>query len=128
MTLKGYLITMMIATIICWSVWTFILFTVNPEITNWVGFFLFYLSLFLALIGTAAIVGFLIRFALLKQELAFRLVTEAFRQSFLLAALIVISLLLLSYNLFSWLNLLLLVLGLSVLELFLISYQRKEIK
>jgi hypothetical protein len=89
---------------------------------------LFYLSLFLALTGTAALLGFIIRFAFLKQKLVFRIVAEAFRQSFLFASLFVISLLLLANNLFSWLNLLLLVLGLSVLEFFLISYQRKEAK
>ena len=117
---------MSMATAICWGIWSFILFSVNPEITNWVGFLLFYVSLFLAVTGTAALLGFIVRFALLKQELEFRLVAEAFRQSFLFAILMVASLLLLSHNLFSWLNLLLLVLGLSVLEYFLISYRRKE--
>lgn len=127
MTLQSYLILMSLTTIICWSAWVFVIFMIDPSITNWIGFLLFYSSLFLALTGIAAIIGFIIRFVALKQELAFRSVKEAFRQSFLFAALIVVSLILLSQNLFSWLNLLLLVVGLSVLEFFLISYGKNNI-
>ncbi len=99
----------------------FVLWTVNPDITNWLGFLLFYFSLFFALSGTAAIVGFLIRFIGLKRELVFNSVKSAFRQSFLFAFFIVAILYLLSHNLFSWLNLFLLIIGLSLLEYFLIS-------
>ncbi len=122
MTLKKYLITMIIASVFSWGAWFWVVFNINPEITNWIGFALFYVSLFLAIIGTSAILGFVIRFAVLKQDLAFRVVKEAFRQSFLFATLIIVSLVLLSHNLFTWLNLLFLVLSLSILEFFLLSY------
>ncbi len=92
------------------------------------GFSLFYLSLFLSLVGTASIAGFIIRFIALKRELVFNSVKEAFRQSFLFAIFIVAILLLLSQNLFSWLNLILLVVGLSMLEFFLISYNKPRLK
>lgn len=121
MTLKAYLILMIIATLICWIAFGFILWTVNPEVTNTIGFLLFYLSLFLAASGTAAIIGFVVRFVGLKRELVFNSVKQAFRQSFLFAFLIVSALFLLSKDLFSWGNLFLLVLGLSILEYFLIS-------
>jgi hypothetical protein len=122
MTLKSYLIIMSIMTAICWLAFSFIVFTVDPEVTNWIGFLLFYISLFMAITGTAALIGFVVRFIALKQKLAFRLVKEAFRQSFLFACLAVVSLLLLSQNIFTWLNLLFLVVSLSILEFFLISY------
>jgi hypothetical protein len=125
MTLKSYIIIMSIMAFVCWLAWGFIIWTVDPVVTNWVGFLLFYLSLFLSLTGTAAIAGFIIRFVAFKQVLAFRLVKEAFRQSFLLAALVVVSLYLLSQNLFTWMNLIFLVLGLSVLEFFLINYETR---
>jgi len=124
MTLRAYLIAMMLATVICWTVFAFIIFSINPFATNWIGFSLFYLSLFLSLVGTSALVGFLIRFVWLHKVLAFHSVSEAFRQSFLFSALIVIGLLLLSKNMFTWLNALLLAAGLSVLEFFLISYKK----
>jgi len=125
MTLKQYLTTMLIVTITCWLIWIFIVWTINPKVTNWIGFLLFYMSLFLALTGTAAIVGFAIRFVVMKKELAYRLVKEAFRQSFLFSGLIIISLMLLSKGWFSWFNLILLIIGLSALEYFLLSYQKK---
>lgn len=115
---------MFLATLICWSAWAVVINSVNPETTNGVGFALFYTSLFLAIVGTAAIVGFIIRFAALRQELVFRHVAVAFRQSFLLAALIVGALLLQSYRLLSWQNALYLVIAVTVLEFFLVSYRR----
>lgn len=128
MTLKAYLIWMFAATVICWGIFSFVVFTINPEITNWLGFFLFYLSLFLSVCGTAAIIGFVVRFVALKRELVFRSVVIAFRQSFLFASLITAVLFLLSKNLFTWINLFLLVIGLTVLEYFLISYKARNIK
>lgn len=124
MTLSAYLVAMIFATVVCWFSFGFIIITVNPEATTRLGFFLFYISLFLSLVGTAAVAGFLVRFMGLKQELAFRAVRDAFRQSFLFAGAVVTILFLLSKNLFSWLNLILLVVGLSVLEFFLISYKK----
>jgi hypothetical protein len=124
MTLSRYLKMMITTTLFCWLCWVYILFTIDPEITNWIGFSLFYSSLFFSLIGTAAIIGFLIRFAVLHQELAFRAVKESFRQSFLFSFLITASLFLSSVNLFTWLNLGLLVVGLSALEFLLLSFTK----
>jgi len=122
MTLRAYLSIMAIATLICWGVFVFILRTVDPTTTNWLGFTLFYLSLFLSLSGTAAIIGFLIRFVELKRELVPFSVKTAFRQSFLFAFSILAILFLSAHNWFTWLNLFLLVVGLSLLEFFLINH------
>lgn len=124
MTLKVYLTIMILATLICWSAFAFILWTVSPDITNWLGFTLFYLSFFLSLAGTAAIIGFLARFVGFKRKLIFRSVKDAFRQSFLFSFLIIAILFLLSKDLFSWANVFFLIVGLSVLEFFLISYNK----
>ncbi|MFP4514702.1 MAG: hypothetical protein ACLFNO_01715 [Parcubacteria group bacterium] len=126
MTLKNYLTLMIIATLACWGAFIFILNTVNPEITNWLGFVLFYSSLFLAVSGLSAIVGFLVRFWLLKQKLAFYSVNSAFRQSFLFALLIISVLLLLANDLFTILNVLLLVIIITLIEFFLISHRKKN--
>lgn len=126
MKLKTYLITMGILTVVCWAIWGYILIIVDPNTTNWIGITLFYVSLFLALVGTTAILGFFIRFVALKQAVAFRAVIQAFRQSFLFALLIIISLFLLSKGLFSWLNLLFLIIGLCILEIFMLSYNKNS--
>jgi len=126
MTLKKYLIIMTLATLACWGLFSVVVAGIDPNTTNWIGFSFFYLSLFLALWGTSAVLGFFVRFVLLHQNLAFRAVGDAFRQSFFFSTLIVSSLGLLSRDLFTWLNILLLVLILSFIELFLLGTVAKS--
>ncbi len=113
-------------TVVCWGIFAFVAGLVDPNATNWLGFTLFYLSFFLALSGTAAIIGFLIRFVALKKELVFNLVKVAFRQSFLFSLFVILLLILKSQNLFTWLNLSLLVIIFAIFELFLISYKKSR--
>jgi hypothetical protein len=127
MTLKNYLLLMISTTLVCWGIFAGVVMNVNPNATNWPGFVLFYVSLFLALLGTSAILGFLLRFAVFRQELAFRAVSEAFRQSFLFAFLAIAALFLLANHLFTWLNIALLVAALALIEFFLIAYERSKI-
>jgi len=122
MSLRLYLFTMSAMTALCAYVFGYIVFTVDPETTNNTGLALFYLSLLLLIIGAAAIIGFVIRFVIFRRELIIEQVKIAFRQSFFFAGFIVAVLFLLSRNLLSWLNLSILIIGLSVLEFFLLSY------
>lgn len=117
---------MSVLTAACWGLFVFVASLVDPQATNWIGFFLFYLALFAALSGTIFLVGFVIRFVALRKELAFNLVRNAFRQSFLLALFIIILLVLKSQGLFTWLNMSLLVVIFAVLELFLTSYKKSR--
>jgi len=126
MTLKKYLWVMSALTAVCWGIFLFVAGLVDPTATNWLGFLLFYLALFVSLSGTIALIGFLFRFVIMKKELAFNSVKVAFRQSFLFSLFIVILLVLKAAALFNWLNLLLLVVILSILELFLISYKNSR--
>lgn len=126
MTLKSYLLSMSVLTAFCWGIFIFVAGLVNPELTNWLGFLLFYLSLFAALSGTIFLLGFIFRFVALKKELAFNLVRNAFRQAFLLALFIVIILVLKAQDLFTWLNLSLLVFIFAVLELFVSGYKKNR--
>jgi len=126
MTLKKYLITMTLATMVCWGIFLTIISAIDPSLTNWIGFSFSYLSLFLSLWGTSAVLGFFVRFVILHQNLAFRAVGDAFRQSFFFSTLIVLSLVLISHNLLTWLNLALLILILSFIELFLLGTVSKS--
>ncbi|MDD2681026.1 MAG: hypothetical protein PHE20_02895 [Patescibacteria group bacterium] len=128
MTLRNYLWVMGVMTLLCWGIFALMLNLIDPTSTNWLGFMLFYVSLFLALSGSAALIGFIIRFGALKRDLVFYAVSTAFRQSFLFALFIVISLFLLSNNLFTWLNVALLLIIFAILELFVASYKKNRIK
>jgi len=124
MTLKKYLMLTALATAICWTIFLFISSVINPELTNTLGFFLFYLSLFMAISGTASLIGFLIRFVALRHELAFYAVKIAYRQSFMFALFIIAILMLLSQGLFTWLNLFMLIAVFVIAETFMIHSQK----
>lgn len=130
MNLKKYLVTMSIITIILWVLFIFITNIIDPEITNWIGFLLFYISLFFALSGAATVFGLLIRsrFKFLKRRMTFYYVKIAFRQSFLFAFLIISVLFLSSKNLLTWFNLFLLIIIISILEFFLSNYKQHRIQ
>lgn len=124
MTLKKYLSTMLLLVFIAWFLWALVINAIDPFETNWIGVSLFYGTLFLALLGSASILGFLVRFVALRQKLAFRVVSDAFRQSFFFSFFLLAILFLLANGFFSWLNLVFLISGLSVLEFFLISVRK----
>ena len=126
MSLRLYLFIMSIMTALCACIFGYIIFMVDPETTNGTGFFLFYLSLLLLIVGATAIIGFVIRFVVFRRELVINTVKIAFRQSFIFAAFSAAVLFLLSRNLLSWLNLSILIIGLSALEFFLLSYGKAK--
>ncbi|MBI2459374.1 MAG: hypothetical protein HYV53_02350 [Parcubacteria group bacterium] len=127
MSLRLYLFIMSAMTAVCAYVFGYIIFTVDPETTNGVGWFLFYSSLFLSIAGAAAIFGFVIRFVIFRHEFIINTVKTAFRQSFFFAGFMAAVLFLLSRNLLSWLNLIILIIGLSALEFFLLSYNKNKL-
>ena len=126
MTLKSYILVMSFLTAICWGIFIFVASIINPFATNWLGFLLFYISLFIALSGLSTLLGFLIRFVILKKGLAFNLVKLSFRQSFLFSLFLILALFLQANNFLNGLNLIFLILGFSVLELFLISSKKNR--
>lgn len=58
MSLRYYLATMFLATTLCWLSWVYVLLNVDPFETSWVGYGFFFLSLFLASVGTWSILLF----------------------------------------------------------------------
>lgn len=125
MTLRVYLLVMTIATIIFWLALGLIVVNTDPTTAAPTELGLFYTVLVFAVTGTGAILGFLVRFLALKQEMLTHSVVIAFRQALLGAVLVVGVLFLFSQQLFSWLNLGLLLLSLSALEFFLLSYHKE---
>ncbi len=128
MTLRAYLMLMTIATLAFWLAFGGVIISVDPLTADALGLSLFYLTLLFALTGTGAILGFTVRFLALKQELVARSVLVAFRQALLAAILITAVLFLFSRQLFSWLNLGLLILALTAFEFFLLSYESDHLK
>ena len=69
------------------------------------GVLAFYFSLFLSVVGTFSVLGFLVRRAILKDdEAVFKHVRHTFRQSIFIASVITIVLILLSKQMLFWWN------------------------
>lgn len=116
MSLKKYLILMTIACILCWGGWSLVLFLVNPFSAGWIGIVLFYTALFLGLASLFSIVGFVVRFVIIKHEFAYKHVRTAFRQGLMFSLLVVGALFLQAEKLLVWWNLILMIVLLGVIE------------
>ncbi|MFZ6036243.1 MAG: hypothetical protein ACOYUK_03820 [Patescibacteria group bacterium] len=121
MSLKKYLIIMTSATLVSWTAWLFVFFFINPDEAGVVGFALFYLSLFFALVGTFSLFGFFVRVWFTKEQVIFRHLGVATRQSFFFAILLVGALVLLGADVLRWWTIVLLVMFMTLLEFFFIS-------
>jgi len=121
MSLKNYLLAMTGASLLSWAIFAFILNFTSPETNSWVIFSLFYFALFLSLSGLFTIIGFIVRQKIFHKSLAFYSLKSSSRQSFLFSFLVIAILFMLAQNLFSWLNISLLIIILSIIEYILIN-------
>ena len=125
MNLKQLIITVLLATTICWGIWCLIVFQIDPADAGYLGFFLFYVSIFFSLLGTFFLITFAVRKITNKLAMEYRIVSMSFRQSFFFALTGVSVLFLQSKGLLTWWNILLLVLSLGILEFFFLSFKRQ---
>lgn len=121
MSLRKYLITMTVITLVCWIAWLIVLFYLDPEQTGLMGFLFFYVSLFFALIGTFSLLGFFVRVWFSKEQVIFRHLGVATRQSLWFSLLLIGTLLLQGAGFIRWWNVLLLIIFLTILEFFFLS-------
>ena len=84
-SLKAYLFGIFMATVLSWAAFVLIIFNVNPYSTSRWILFLFFLCLFLALVGTITLIGFYLRFWFSKKEIGFAHIGPSIRQAILLS-------------------------------------------
>ena len=104
---------MTVITLVCWIAWLIVLFYLDPEQTGLMGFLFFYVSLFFALIGTFSLLGFFARVWFSKEQVIFRHLGIATRQSLWFSMLLVGTLLLQGSGFIRWWNVLLLIIFLN---------------
>lgn len=121
MALKHYLTLMIFGTAACWVTWLVALFRIDPFVSGFIGQASFFLSFFLALLGSFSILGFLFRRAFSKDAVAFHHVGISMRQGLFFALIVVGSLLLRGTGLFTWWSIAFLLGGLTVLEFFFLT-------
>ena len=127
MSLKQYLLYMTTATIVAYIVFLSVIYYFDPFVAGNVAVGFFYASLWLALVGTFSIIGFILRHFFTHSKMAFREVLISFRQGIWLALLIIVSLMLKHAGIFSILSVALLILALAVLEVFFINNSIKRL-
>lgn len=117
MTLRQYLTLMSLGTALCWLIWFFIVWRTDPFMADAAVFLIFYASLFLALLGTFSVLGFIVRGLILQNDdLVFRHVKRTFRQSVIVSGILVFALFLWQKHLLTWWNALLLLVFFGILE------------
>lgn len=127
MTYKQYLTVMIFGNLVSWFAFGFVLFRINPYTSGHMGHIFFYISLYLAICGTLAVLGFIVRIYLTRDKVISRQAGVAFRQAVLFASLPVGGLILQSRNLFTWWNTIVFIGALTVIELFFISISTRRI-
>jgi hypothetical protein len=126
MTLGKYLFLMALATLLCWGALALVVFFVDPESSGNFGILIFFLAVFFAITGTAALLGFLLRHFFQPHEFAAFKVKNSFRQGIWLGLIVVITLYLFSQDLAAWWNLLILILFFSALEIFFVGLRKEK--
>lgn len=121
--MKRYLLLAAFGTIICWAAWALVLFYIDPFISGFIGLTSFYLTLFLALLGTFSLLGFLFRRTFLRDRIAYHHIGVSVRQGLFFSLVVVGGLLLRGTGLYTWWNLAFLVAGFTVLEFFFLSHE-----
>ncbi|MDP3964811.1 MAG: hypothetical protein Q8Q20_04130 [bacterium] len=121
MSLKKFLVIMTVVTLVCWIGWITVVFYIDPDSGGFLGLSLFYLSLFLAITGTFALLGFFFRVWFSHNEKVFEHVGIAFRQSILFSILIVGALVLQGVRILTWWNVILFIFAVGLLELFFLT-------
>ena len=125
MTLKQYLLVMLLGTLGAWGAWLMVVFYLGASAAGTMGFIFFYLSLLVAVVGSTTLVGFGLRHWLHRDEGVFRQVAISFRQGVLLGIVVLLALMLQAEKLLTWWNFGILLLALTIVEFFFLSIRRE---
>jgi Na+/melibiose symporter-like transporter len=123
MSLLRFLLVLGIGTLMSWGSWWLVVSMMSPTTDGGVALLLFYSSFWLAMFGTATLIGFFIRYWLEKDHVLFRQIGIAFRHGTIVSSGVTLALLLQSRRLLNiWAIVALLALAV-VIELFFLAGQ-----
>jgi len=115
-----------IGTLTAWLSWLMIIFYFDPEKIGFLSFGLFYLALFLWLSGLIFLAVNFFKKIFFKNQLLYYRVRNSSRHAIFFTVLIMSWIFLKSQGLLRWWNILILIVMLTLLEFFFISYQRQQ--
>lgn len=124
-----YILFMTFATLLSWVAWAVVLWSMNPEETGPGGFLIFYVTLFMGLLGTLTLFGVTYRVMFLgRRDVVSREVRISFRHAIALSAMAVAALALSAQGLLRWWIAAILIAVVSVIEyLFLVKEEARRV-
>lgn len=102
MTVRLFISGSMLTAISAWSIWALIINFLDPQRAGGIGFFLFFLSLFLAVASTTSLIGYAFRRIITPEQLATYAVRPALRQGIMLGIFLDLLLILQLVRLYKW--------------------------
>lgn len=127
MTIRAYLLGMILSTVICFAAWSLVLIYMEPGFYGLLSFILFYFTLFSALAGVFTIIGFAVRAMRARNDnRLFPLVSRSFRQGFLFSIILLASLILQSQRMLDIINILAVVIAVSLIEIYFLHRYERE--
>jgi Ca2+/Na+ antiporter len=124
MTVRTFIIGSVIGAIIGCGMWLLVVTQLKPDQASWLGFTLFFLSLFLALASISGLLGYLVRRLVTAREFGPYTVRTSLRQGIMLGIFFVTLLLLQLMRIYQWWIAIILIVLCASFELVFLSYDK----
>lgn len=126
MTVRVFTLGAAATAVLAWAVWLVVLSWLDPVQAGWIGFLLFFLSLFLAVAGSAGLIGYGVRRIINPGQHPTYSVRPALRQGILLGLFLDLLLALQLLRLLRWWIAFILIVLLLSTELVFLSYDQRR--
>lgn len=127
MNIKAYNLVLLLATLLAWLGFFIIITSFDPTEGSWLVYAMFYGTLFLSILGTLSLLGFLFRSLFFGKRVRPRiLVTESFRQAIIFALVLIVALMLQASRVLNWWNMVLLITLATVVEFVILVFRQND--
>ena len=127
MSIKVYNLVMLLATLLAWLGFFIIIRSFDPTDGSWLVYTMFYSLLFLSILGTLSLLGFLTRNLLVRKKVRPRLMAaESFRQGIIFSAVLIVALMLQAGRVLTWWNIALLIILATVIEFVILIFRQND--
>ena len=118
---------MVLATVLAWLGFFIIISSFDPTKGSWLVYTMFYGILFLSILGTLSLLGFLSRNIFTRKRARPRLMaTESFRQAIIFSAVLILALMLQAGRVLTWWNMALLIVLATVVEFVILVFRQND--
>jgi hypothetical protein len=118
---------MLLATALAWFGFFIIIRSFDPTEGSWLVYAMFYSILFLSILGTLSLLGFLSRSLFNKKRGRPRIMAiESFRQAIIFSAVLILALMLQAARILTWWNMALLIILATVVEFVILVFRQND--